>query len=236
MRFPFLVNKKNSLQKNFKKLRVKKNIFFKKNKLINKIKSAEIIQEPFPYLLVDNFFDEEEFQKIITSEVINVNGDSDETLLDNLSAKGWNSIMFPGCTADKSAYLQYRKTGQIGNNTPEMCEGFGMALRLERNRDLFLDEYIKFFNSKDFINAIANKFNITRNDNETIDSGLQKYLDGYEISPHPDIRKKLLTFMINVNTNINSEEKNHHTHLLDLKKKYLNINKYWKENPLSDRT
>ena len=149
---------------------------------------------------------------------------------------GWKTIMFPGCTVEKSAYLEYRKTGQIGDNTPEMCEGFGIALRLERNQDEFLDEYINFFNSEEFINSISNKFNINRTNKETIDSGLQKYLDGYEISPHPDIRKKLLTFMINVNTNINSEEINHHTHLLNLRKEYLNINKFWEENPLSDRT
>tara|TARA_B100000123_G_scaffold165921_1_gene122816 strand:+ start:554 stop:1489 length:936 start_codon:yes stop_codon:yes gene_type:complete len=207
----------------------------KKKRLLKKIKLAELNYEPFPFLIIYNFFDPEEFKKITLSESIIVEGNSDEELIDNLSSKGWDPIKFPGCTENKSDYLNFRKTGQLGNITPEMCEGFGMAVRLNKKRNKFLEEYINFFNSSDFIDAIANKFNIERYENETIDSGLQKYLDGYEISPHPDIRKKLLTFMINVNTNSCSEDCIHHTHLLDLKQRYLNINNYWDQNPLSDR-
>ena len=35
--------------------------------------------------------------------------------------------------------------------------------------------------------------------NCNIDGGIQKYLDGYELSPHPDIRLKAATFMVNIN-------------------------------------
>ena len=38
------------------------------------------------------------------------------------------------------------------------------------------------------------KFNINT-DSYRSDIGIQKFLDGYEISPHPDIRSKAITFM-----------------------------------------
>lgn len=213
-----------------------KYFFPEKKKLLNKIKLAELNYEPFPFLLIENFFSSKEFTKITSSKFITIEGDSDDKLINNLFSKSWDPIEFPGCTENKSDYLNFRRTGEIGNITPEMCEGFGMAVRFNQKQNKFLEKYIKFFNSSDFINAIAEKFNIKRYEGEIIDSGLQKYLDGYEISPHPDIRKKLLTFMINVNSNNHSESCEHHTHLLSFKQKYLKIKNYWEQNPLSDRT
>tara|TARA_E500000178_G_scaffold320538_1_gene343717 strand:- start:193 stop:726 length:534 start_codon:yes stop_codon:yes gene_type:complete len=67
------------------------------------------------------------------------------------------------------------------------------------------------------------------------DFGLQKYLDGYEISPHPDIRKKALTFMINVNPNKRSEIENIHTHLLKFKPEYSYVSKFWQYNTEIER-
>ena len=51
----------------------------------------------------------------------------------------------------------------------------------------------------------------------SIDTGIQKYLDGYEISPHPDLRKKVLTFMININTSEQAFKESYHTHYLEFK-------------------
>ena len=74
--------------------------------------------------------------------------------------------------------------------------------------------------SKSFIDALLSKFNISGVDIE-YDAGIQKYLDGYEISPHPDIRRKLLTFMVNINPSNSSESNNHHTHIQSFKKSIL---------------
>ena len=84
-------------------------------------------------------------------------------------------------------------------------------------------ELNEFFSSDIFINAVLNRFNL--NNNVTYDGGIQKYLDGYEISPHPDIRKKALTWMININPFGNSEELDMHTHYLSFKKKRESMSK-----------
>ena len=83
--------------------------------------------------------------------------------------------------------------------------------------------------SKSFIDALLSKFNISGVDIE-YDAGIQKYLDGYEISPHPDIRRKLLTFMVNINPSNSSESNNHHTHIQSFKKKYSFISDFWRDN------
>ena len=68
-----------------------------------------------------------------------------------------------------------------------------------------------------------------------IDGGIQKYLDGYEISPHPDTRKKAATFMVNINPTDKSEKLNHHTHYLKFKKTYSYVEEFWKGNLDIDR-
>ena len=65
--------------------------------------------------------------------------------------------------------------------------------------------------------------------------GIQKYLDGYEISPHPDIRKKAATYMVNINPSNESESFNHHTHYLKLKPKYNYVKEFWKGNKDAER-
>lgn len=59
------------------------------------------------------------------------------------------------------------------------------------------------------------------------DAGLQKYLVGYEISPHPDIRRKALTYMVNINTGENRETQDHHTRYLRLRDAYRYVQAYW---------
>ncbi|MEO0061585.1 MAG: hypothetical protein RLZZ08_145 [Pseudomonadota bacterium] len=68
-----------------------------------------------------------------------------------------------------------------------------------------------------------------------IDTGIQKYLHGYEISPHPDIRRKALTWMLNINTGDFSEDQEFHTHYLRLKPEWSFITAFWQGNPQIDR-
>ena len=91
-----------------------------------------------------------------------------------------------------------------------------------------------YINSKESKQVLCNKFEIDFKD-VYLDVGIQKYLNGYEISPHPDVRKKALTFMININPGINSEEADFHTHYLRFidSKKY--IYDFWKYNNQFDR-
>jgi hypothetical protein len=117
----------------------------------------------------------------------------------------------------------------------ETCEGMGVTFRLQKTtHGTILDEMNAFFQSDDFLKTITKKFAIDL-DKVYPDLGLQKYLDGYEISPHPDIRKKALTYMININPALDSEDLNYHTHYLNLIPEREYVAAFWRGNPQMDR-
>jgi hypothetical protein len=150
-----------------------------------------------------------------------------------LIKKGFKPIPFPGCVTDIQKYISWhQKDKNVDHHTA--CEGFGMALRLYEFPSTILQELNEFLVSEEFNRAIAVKFGVNFDDCVT-DGGIQKYLDGYEISPHPDIRKKAATFMVNINPSSKSEECNHHTHYLKLKNSYAYIEAFWSGNPKIDR-
>ena len=67
--------------------------------------------------------------------------------------------------------------------------------------DLFVSDRLK--------NLLVSKFGIQAKVHT--DAGIQKYLHGYEISPHPDIRAKALTWMLNINPGDATGSTNFHT-------------------------
>jgi hypothetical protein len=97
-----------------------------------------------------------------------------------------------------------------------------------------ITELTKFLNSIEFQEALAEKFGIALDD-VFYDAGIQKYLDGYEISPHPDTRKKALTYMVNVNPHSQSEVVDHHTHYLKFLPEFEYVQAYWDGHPELDR-
>jgi len=114
------------------------------------------------------------------------------------------------------------------------CEGFGMTLRLVDSSSGILQELLAFLESEQWNQTLANKFGLVLSDTYTA-NGIQKYLDGYEISPHPDIRRKALTFMVNVNAHPESESWAHHTHYLKLKPEFSYVQSFWESNEDCDR-
>jgi len=114
------------------------------------------------------------------------------------------------------------------------CEGYGVVVRLESPKTSPIKTLVQFINSKEFIGTIAEKFGVNLSDT-TYDAGLQKYLDGYEISPHPDIRKKALTYMVNINPSPASFDIEHHTSYLRFKPKWRFVEEFWKGNAELDR-
>ena len=108
-----------------------------------------------------------------------------------------------------------------------------MVMRLKNARTPIIDNLKTFLSSEAFNKAIAVKFNIKLED-VTIDNGIQKYLDGYEISPHPDVRKKALTYMVNINPHPSSEQNDHHTHYLEFANRYKYVEEFWRENTQFD--
>jgi hypothetical protein len=201
--------------------------------ILDKINSSDFCEEPFKHIEIFDFLSEEHFNSIITSDQIAFpEVSTPNTLIDNLLSEGYEPIPFPGCTTSVHHYLSWLKA-KSGYNNHEVCEGFGIALRLKKPKNNILIDLNNFFNSAIFKKTLEDKFGITRS--TSIDSGLQKYLHGYEISPHPDIRKKALTYMLNVNPSSSSEDLDIHTHYLTFKPKKRFIQEFWRHNEDYDR-
>ena len=202
------------------------------NQCIQKIVDADFESKPFKHLYIEDFLPPEIFQEFIKSDLIRLPKARDSrALCETLSRSGYRSIGFPGCTTDVSEYLAWERDGFHSNvNT---CEGFGLVYRLEK-----FDKATKKLNdllaSDDFLSALLEKFNIIKEDVD-YDFGIQKYLNGYEISPHPDVRAKALTYMVNVNTSPEMSKENIHTHYLTFKKEWKHVETYWENNNDVDR-
>lgn len=196
--------------------------------LLEKIVNAEFKKDPFEHLLIEDFLSQDHFNKLINLDKINTgNYNSPEEMIAGLQNKGYNPINFPGCISDIPEYLNRLKTNTWP--TDRTTEGFGMTLRLGLLEDDILVDFFNFIKSEIFVNTLKEKFNLTSY-STTLDTGLQKYLHKYEITPHPDIREKALTFMLNINPSNLSEEEDIHTHLCSLKEEYEYIVEVWKNN------
>ena len=124
--------------------------------------------------------------------------------------------LFLVCFIDSEYLKWYNNPDPSKKYTYNLLEGFGISFRMQQYHNPFLERLIKFLNSDLFHDTIKYKFGKT---NPTrVETAIQKYVSGYEISPHPDIRKKCLTYMININTDKLSEQLDIHTHFLYFKK------------------
>lgn len=206
------------------------------NYLIEKIKGAPLQVDPFPHFKVDDLFTPEHFDAIISAPEINTaQFHDDDELFRRLFEVGYQIIEFPGCVTDKDHYLRWRcerKVDQVA--LASSCEGFGVTLRLAETKSPIIGDLASFLSSEAFSEAICAKFEVERSQVRA-DVGIQKYLDGYEISPHPDIRQKAATYMVNINPNASSPLHEHHTHYMKFKPAYRYVQAYWEGNPRQDR-
>ncbi len=204
--------------------------------LLEKIKAAEFEREPFPHLHIRNFFNDEDFSKITAAQEIALRARaSDDQLFEELFDAGYKIIDFPGCITNKNTYIKWHSTkGAKQTHNNSTCEGFGVTLRLASAKSELISELMAFVNSRRLQEVLAGKFDIDLED-VYYDAGIQKYLDGYEISPHPDIRKKALTYMVNINPGAGSEANEHHTHYLVFRDEYKYVQAYWEGHPEADR-
>ena len=203
----------------------------------DKVRATEFSTEPFRHLYIERFLSDEHFQAITNSPQVALGrARNDEDLVRLLHEAGYKEIIFPGTTADVSHYIDWhKKRDPKGHTNRETCEGFGVTLRLQRYEPgSMLEAIMAYFNSERFISTLQAKFGL-ESEATYAEQGVQKYLDGYEISPHPDIRKKALTYMLNVNPAQNSEDLDHHTHYLRFKPERAFVSSYWRGNPDKDR-
>ena len=205
------------------------------NYILSKIKNAEFVSEPFEHIVIEDFFTEEHFQIILNDKQIHF----DETTTNNelrrkLSENKFSPIPFPGCTTDENLYfklLEENKLNQI--KTEGDSEGVGIAYNLQNTNNIFIKDLLSFLNGPSFHKTLCDKFDIKESTRVT--TRIQKYLTGYEISPHPDIRQKSLTYLLNINKNSESENLDIHTHLLKLKEDYKFIYEYWENHTKENR-
>ena len=204
--------------------------------LIKKIEEAPTLFEPFAHVEINDFFSAEHFAALLGAEEISLpSARDDNELMELLRRSNYEPIEFPGTANSIKDYLAWRADANHGHTSPTLCEGFGLTFRLKSAKaGSIVDQLNRFFGSEAFLDAIAAKFEINRSAVFS-DLGLQKYCSGYEISPHPDVRSKALTYMINVNPGEASEAEDFHTHYMSFTPARAYIGEYWKGNPRHDR-
>ena len=204
--------------------------------LLEKIVSANFETKPFRHIYIKDLFKDEHFSEIVSApEILFPAADSDEQLFDTMFSKNYQIIEFPGCITNRHLYMKWHKDRnsiRTMNNTA--CEGSGVTLRLTKPLSPIIASVVDFMHTEQFQKALAAKFDVDRG-RVTYDAGIQKYLDGYEISPHPDIRSKALTYMVNVNPGPQSEQRNHHTHYMRFRDQYKYLETYWDGHPSEER-
>jgi hypothetical protein len=111
-------------------------------------------------------------------------------------------------------------------------EPLGITFRLSTYKNPFVESLMGYINGDSFHSALRKKFNIQQK--TSLYSGIHKYLTKYEISPHPDIRAKAMTFLLNINKP-EAEQYDIHTHLLRFKKEHEYMYDKWITETKSDR-
>ena len=198
------------------------------NYILEKIKTAKIINHPFPHLDIKNFLSKIHLQLIMIEKQIHFEEkSSNDELYNKLIQNDWKIQGFPGCTTNWNDYKKYIKCDKK-YSSGDPVENIGITFRLHKYKNNIIKKLIEFMNSNEFHRTLKKKFNI--NNKTTIITAIQKNLTGYEISPHPDIRQKCLTYLLNINNNKEIENLDCNTHLLEFKDKYKYIQKYWEKN------
>lgn len=200
--------------------------------LIKKIKKQKFQNKYYSYIYIENFFSKNHFNRLINDQQIAIKAKNDQNLIENIKNMEYEPIAFPGSITNIKDYLYWHKHKHKNHLNINTCSGQGVTFRNKSLKSEFLKSLDNFFKSKKFQTTLINKFNLKSKFN--YDYGIQKYLDGYEISPHPDRKDKALTFMININPYHASEKEKIHTDYLEFKDEFKYIAEYWKFNNYSD--
>jgi hypothetical protein len=196
--------------------------------LLEKLDAAALRSDPFPHIYLENFLDQGDFEAVVNSPDITLpTAGSVDELFSALDAASYRPVEFPGCTKSRAEYVAWLETALKPKNTHATCEGKGMALRCTSPGSEAVRSLDAFFRSSELGDLLTERFGVSAP--TQLDCGLQKYLNGYEISPHPDIRQKALTWMLNVNPGRNTEENEYHTHYMTFQREWDFIREYWRD-------
>jgi len=204
--------------------------------LIDKINNQPMHTAPFDFVYCEDFFSKEHFAQIINAKQVNVPVfTSTQAMCEELQQTyDYKPVSFPGCTQDVDSYISWYNQGTDNYKTAnkDLLEGVGIAFRLQSYEDTILQELVDFFNSDAWHACIKTKFSKT--EETRVETAVQKYVSGYEISPHPDIRRKCATYMININ-NPQAEHQGLHTHFMEFVEDKKHLYDYWENNTDVDR-
>lgn len=213
--------------------------------ILEKIKKTEFENHPFKHLYIKDFLSDEHLQTLLADSQVHFQEcNSNVELKNKLKENNYVSISFPGCTTDEEEYFKSLESGNWENissknnhydNLGEEIEGYGVTYQLQRITNPEVAEIVNFFRSKEFRKIVQEKFNINRPTRAL--SAIQKNLTKYEISPHPDIRNKAMTFLININhkQSCSIPPKNFNTQIMKFKDDYSHVYNFWNHNEEFDR-
>lgn len=197
------------------------------NYLSEKILTTEFSQEPFKHIIIEDFLSAEHLNKILNDPQIHwEETKTTEDLIGKLYQENYEVQKFPGCIQNPKEYVTRLKTndfptGRKGNPV----ESFGITFRIRQYKNNFTRSLIDYLNGNEFKQALETKFKI-QNKNRII-TAIQKNLSHYEISPHPDVREKELTYLLNINKDSSVDNEPVHTQLLSFKDEWKFIPEYW---------
>ena len=193
-----------------------------------KIQDAEFESHPFRHLHIEDFLSKEHLDLILGDNQIHFEEkNNSREVIDTILKNGYKVQKFPGCSSSPEEYLRaFEKNEWPTERGGTPIESFGITFRIDSYRSNFIKELISYLNSGEFKKILEDKFGIKEETN--IITAVQKNLSKYEISPHPDVREKALTYLLNINKNSDIDQEQVHTHLLKFKKQWEFIYDYWK--------
>ena len=200
--------------------------------LIERLRDATIEEDPFPHLHLRDFLSADDFDAITRSADVDVPAVRDTAeLFEVLEAAGYAPTQFPGATTSRDDYLAWLDHAHVASGTHEACEAMGMVVRQQsRPTDPTVRALNDFFRSERVQTLLKDRFGV-EGATTAGQVGLQKYLHGYEISPHPDIRRKALTWMLNVSPATVAADADFHTHYMRFRPEWSFVAELWRHNP-----
>lgn len=199
--------------------------------VLKKIENAPIITDPYPHIIISNFLSDNDYDNLLYSHHIDIYDKSClhipkvntyNELKSKLQYAGWEPISYPGAVSGKTGSdLLNRPTGKglVYKLVDKKADGEnGIRTYL----DMFLtrtDNTLNNTSVNTFINTLLNKFKYANNIGWNVYE-YNKDLNGYEISPHPDVSGKLVTYQLNLAPDNLLAEYNLATRLLKLRPEY----------------
>ena len=201
-----------------------------------KILDSNIEEYPFKHVVIEDLLSEEHLDMILNDSQIHFDEvENTEELIETLFRKNYAVQTFPGCITDPVEYIQRYNNNDfpIGKGKDLPIEAFGITFRLTQYNNPLIKELVEYMNGVEFKDALVKKFDLKFE--TSIVTAIQKNLSHYEISPHPDVREKGLTYLLNINKDSSIDDEPVHTHLLKFKKEWEFIYDYWKTNLSENR-